>query len=542
MANRYWVGGTGTWTNSSTANWSTTSGGASGASAPTSSDAVIFDSNSGVGTCTFGSGNCSNCSILSGTSITFGPGDVGVYGNWLNTAGVNMASGSAVYMKSSTSASITANSGHFSQLWIDSAGATFNLGSNLTCDDYVRIKAGILAPDTYTVYADNFVVIATSSAGISFTGSTPAISITGQNKTVINYDASNVTLTGNVRFALTAAATTGTRIIQATAASNGSNAISVQVDAGSDTVSLTGGAPTRLKTFTTTTGSFSGTVNQSVALELFGSLGVAANNTWINALGNSTLTFKGTAGGLTINTNGVYLGTTPIYFDYAGGNYQLTSSLYTDRSLILVGGTLYLAGYSVNCAAFSSTGTTTRYLSASTSIINLSGSGTVWDVSGLNITISAYQSSIFTSSSAAPKTFSTISTVSYGEVANTGASSLTLSPCTYYTVGAYGSGLGQTIYFTSGATTYIYVNLISGLGSGVDSITYRSTVTSTQATLYKNSPGNINLSYANIQDLSVGSSVGIAWNALLTNGNTNLGNNTGWNFGSTGTGNFMGFF
>lgn len=44
MANRYWVGGTGDW--SDTSNWSTTSGGSGGASVPTQSDDVFFDANS----------------------------------------------------------------------------------------------------------------------------------------------------------------------------------------------------------------------------------------------------------------------------------------------------------------------------------------------------------------------------------------------------------------------------------------------------------------------------------------------------------------
>lgn len=54
MANRYWVGGTGTWNAVSTANWAATSGGASGASAPTSADIVFIDANSGSGTITLG--------------------------------------------------------------------------------------------------------------------------------------------------------------------------------------------------------------------------------------------------------------------------------------------------------------------------------------------------------------------------------------------------------------------------------------------------------------------------------------------------------
>lgn len=50
MANRYWVGGTGNW--SDTAHWSATSGGASGASAPIETDDVFFDGSSGTGTST----------------------------------------------------------------------------------------------------------------------------------------------------------------------------------------------------------------------------------------------------------------------------------------------------------------------------------------------------------------------------------------------------------------------------------------------------------------------------------------------------------
>jgi len=50
MANRYWVLGNGTWNLSATTNWSATSGGSGGASAPTYLDDVYFDTNSNVGT------------------------------------------------------------------------------------------------------------------------------------------------------------------------------------------------------------------------------------------------------------------------------------------------------------------------------------------------------------------------------------------------------------------------------------------------------------------------------------------------------------
>jgi hypothetical protein len=59
MANRFWTGavngGTGTWDTSNTANWSATTGGAGGASVPTTGDVAFFDGNSGAGVCTLGS-------------------------------------------------------------------------------------------------------------------------------------------------------------------------------------------------------------------------------------------------------------------------------------------------------------------------------------------------------------------------------------------------------------------------------------------------------------------------------------------------------
>jgi hypothetical protein len=56
MAARYWVGGSGNWTATNTANWSATSGGPGGASVPVGTfnngDDIIFDANSGSGVVT----------------------------------------------------------------------------------------------------------------------------------------------------------------------------------------------------------------------------------------------------------------------------------------------------------------------------------------------------------------------------------------------------------------------------------------------------------------------------------------------------------
>jgi len=72
MANRFWTGavngGTGTWDTSDTTNWSTTSGGAGGASVPTTSDQALFDANSGAGICTLGADVV--CSVFNLTGYT----------------------------------------------------------------------------------------------------------------------------------------------------------------------------------------------------------------------------------------------------------------------------------------------------------------------------------------------------------------------------------------------------------------------------------------------------------------------------------------
>lgn len=52
MTAKFWVGGTGTWDNSTTTHWSLSTGGAGGAAVPVTGDAVTFDASSGAGTVT----------------------------------------------------------------------------------------------------------------------------------------------------------------------------------------------------------------------------------------------------------------------------------------------------------------------------------------------------------------------------------------------------------------------------------------------------------------------------------------------------------
>lgn len=69
MANRYWVGGTSDWDGTAGTKWAATSGGAGGASVPTTADDVFFDANSGANTVTIAAGN-TGCKSMTCTGFT----------------------------------------------------------------------------------------------------------------------------------------------------------------------------------------------------------------------------------------------------------------------------------------------------------------------------------------------------------------------------------------------------------------------------------------------------------------------------------------
>jgi hypothetical protein len=79
MADRYWVGGSGSWSN--TAKWSTTSGGAGGASVPTLADNVIINSASGSSGMIITITSGAVCNDFTQTAIGYGWTLTGT-GNW----------------------------------------------------------------------------------------------------------------------------------------------------------------------------------------------------------------------------------------------------------------------------------------------------------------------------------------------------------------------------------------------------------------------------------------------------------------------------
>jgi len=165
---RYWVGGTGNW--SDTARWSSTSGGASGCSIPTAAEPVFFDAASGAGTATVDV----NAAMLSFDST----------GNSITTIAIgtfNFAvSGAIVH----AAGSITIGT---------SAGTGLTATGNLTISGTANINAGVAAE---IVDIDGNVSISSATAYIDLGSGTWSVGGTWTNSTTsASWDAGGGTLT-----------------------------------------------------------------------------------------------------------------------------------------------------------------------------------------------------------------------------------------------------------------------------------------------------------------------------------------------------------
>lgn len=96
MAARFWVGGSGTWDASDTTHWSTSTGGAGGASVPGASDTVIFDGSSGGGTVTVNTNPTLSTTVPALTMGAFtGTLDFATNNNNISLGGVSVTGTSA---------------------------------------------------------------------------------------------------------------------------------------------------------------------------------------------------------------------------------------------------------------------------------------------------------------------------------------------------------------------------------------------------------------------------------------------------------------
>lgn len=633
MANRFWVGGTGSWDSTAGSKWALTSGGAGGQAVPNSSDTVFFDANSGANTVTIGA-STSICSTLTMTGFTgtlaFGSNSITVAGTGTVYLGATTftASGTPLILCTNTSATgrtispaavteanaisfnISAGTGSiiagniyknliFSGTFTGSlSNSSRTLYGNLTFKTGMTVNAG----GSTTTFAATSGTQTITSAGLNLdfpitinaTGATVQLqdallvgTATGRNITLtsgtLNLNNNNITLRGAFvgsgsttrtlafgtgQFNLTSPsgsiwtvtgtnltitgtlptvnltdnATTGERtFVHVPTTVSQALSISLNVTAGSSQIGF--GTGEQLFNNLNFTG-FSGSIGNAglsgnARFTIYGNLTMGAGMTCIG--GTSGHNFRGTGTQL-ITSNGVAFDQ-PIGFS-GTGTYSLQDAFVTGatRAISFNTGTLQTNNYSLTCGTFGYNSGGIKAFNLGTSTITiLGGSGASgWVGSNLNTTYTSVTSStiVFTTTGTTAfsggqvgtgNQFGTIRMSGLGGTLNLGAGSTTarcitlentVSPCT----------------FSNSCTTAFTVTNFNLSGTAGNLVTFNSNTSGTARTINQAS-GTVNAYYLNIQDSTA--SGGAVWNAYDS---TNAGNNTGWNFLTTNSGNFFMMF
>lgn len=198
MADRYWVGGTATWDNTAGTKWSTTSGGAGGASVPTSSDNVYFDAG-GIINITIAPGGMPSASLT--IADTFGgniSGTVLVYGSVF--VGDNKSCSGLSITMSGTGGAATIKSPvaplQFNTVVINAGGKTISTANPFTATTLEILLGGFVV--NHDVRINNFNTTGTSSRSLNWgTSSSIVWTVTGVGAIWYCVDTINFAISGD---------------------------------------------------------------------------------------------------------------------------------------------------------------------------------------------------------------------------------------------------------------------------------------------------------------------------------------------------------
>jgi len=206
MADRYWVGGSGTWNTTSTTNWSTASGGGSGASVPTVSDNVIFDQ-AGTYTVTMtGALACLDITVSAGT-VTFATGTsptLNIRGSMTLVAGTLWSStGTITFSSTTTGRTITTNGVTINATTTFSGvGGGWTLGSALTTAGSrdLTLTAGTFNTGNYnmTLTGGRILITGSNTKALNLGSSTISLAYwydLNTSNTTVNAGTSSITIT-----------------------------------------------------------------------------------------------------------------------------------------------------------------------------------------------------------------------------------------------------------------------------------------------------------------------------------------------------------
>ena len=468
MATYYWVGGSGTWDNSSKTNWATSSGGTGGAAVPTTGDTVNFDSNSGTAAVVTvaATAACAACTI--------------------NKSDINLSlSGSPTFTGTTT------------------------------------FTAGTITLNNNTYTASRFITDNSNARTIAF--GTGKIALT--NNSVTLWSAATITnlvLTGTPVVEYTANSASGSRTFThgSAAGLSETNTPSLNVTAGTDAIVIATNGGVKNLNFTGFSGSFS-----SSAFTIYGNLTISTGMT-VTGGANAT-TFAATSGTQTITSNNKTYDR-PITINGVGGSVELIDALAqgSSRAFTLTNGTFNAKNQNVTVGTFA-LGGGTKTLTLGSGTWTVAGSGaSAWNantnVTGLTVSASTGTISM---TSASAKTFSGGAKV-WPTLNQGGAGTLTIAQSNTF-ANITNTVQPATVTLTAGTTQTVTSLGLAGTSGNL--ITLNSSVAGTKATIYKAS-GSVSLSFVSIKDIAA--TGGANFNAFTSSGCVDGGNNTGWDFNS----------
>ena len=439
MATYYWVGGSGTWDNTSTTNWAASSGGAGGAGPPNSADNVFFDANSGT------------------------------------AATVTVASTAACNICTFTKSDLN-----------------LSLSGNVSFTDTIDFAAGTITLNNNKLTLVRFLSSYTATRTVAF--GTGDITLTGNNTTIWNVaSATGFAYTGTPTVNCTYSGATGTRTISqgaSGAAATEANSVSFNITAGTDTVTFASSSFNGFKSIDFT--GFAGTWSNAV-ITVYGNVKTSTGMT-IGAGANPVI-FAATSGTQQLTTNGKTWDF-PIIVNAPGATVQFrdTFVMGSTRALTLQNGTLDAFNQNVTIGSFAlASGTKTLTLGSGTWTVN-AGWNSNTNVTGLTVSASTATINMIGASN---KTFSgggqTWPTVNQGGAGNLPINqNNTFANITHPVQPA-------TIRFVVGTTQTVNAFSISGTSGNL--ITLETNIAGSRATIYK-ATGSVSLSFVSIKDIA----------------------------------------
>ena len=366
MADRYWVGGNGTWNATAGLKWALTSGGLGGQAVPTSADDVYFDAGSGTVNVQIGASTCKNLNFsgFTGTLNVASTSTLNCHGSLTMVPMTSAWTGNINFL-STTAQTITSNGFTFDNpLTFNGVGGSWQLADNLTTGPTrtTTLTNGALDLSSGNRTLSTGLFSSNNSNTRSILFGTGNVTITGNGGTVLQVStATGLTYTGTPTINFTYSGATGTRNLRF---GNGggfteTNSPNINITAGTDIVSFEGGA----KNFSLN--GFTGTFSNNPRT-IYGNFTLTAGITL--TAGALATTFAGTSGTQQITTGGITLDF-PLTFNGIGGTFAFQDALTqgSTRAFTITNGTVQLKnGVTSTVGAFATSGINQKFLQSTT--------------------------------------------------------------------------------------------------------------------------------------------------------------------------------